>query len=177
MKNLYTKIWVSLYYRIKYAQNDNQNVALIMSILVLTITNIINYYLLCYLLITFFKVNINIVNILNFQNRGISIIFTTLLFLLPNYAIFIFNKKYISLIEDYKHVNRNIGLYYFIVSCVLIVSLIFAMIASPELFGLQKPTGMNGALHLLEIPLEGIHHRGVDDAKNIAKILNWCLAQ
>ncbi|MEC4048601.1 3'-5' exonuclease [Flavobacterium sp. SUN046] len=46
-----------------------------------------------------------------------------------------------------------------------------------ELFGLQKPTGMNGALHLLEIPLEGIHHRGVDDAKNIAKILNWCLAQ
>lgn len=44
-----------------------------------------------------------------------------------------------------------------------------------ELFGLQKPTGMNGALHLLNIPLEGTHHRGVDDAKNIAKILDWCL--
>lgn len=41
--------------------------------------------------------------------------------------------------------------------------------------GLSKPTGMNGALHILEIPLEGTHHRGVDDAKNIAKILNWCL--
>lgn len=44
-----------------------------------------------------------------------------------------------------------------------------------EKFGLQKPTGMNGALHLLNIPLEGTHHRGIDDAKNIAKILHWCL--
>lgn len=42
--------------------------------------------------------------------------------------------------------------------------------------GLSKPTGMNGALHILGIPLEGTHHRGVDDAKNIAKILYWCLA-
>lgn len=41
--------------------------------------------------------------------------------------------------------------------------------------GLAKPTGMNGALHILDIPLEGTHHRGIDDAKNIAKILYWCL--
>ncbi len=44
-----------------------------------------------------------------------------------------------------------------------------------EKFGLVKPTGMNGALALLNIPLEGTLHRGIDDAKNIAKILNWCL--
>ena len=44
-----------------------------------------------------------------------------------------------------------------------------------ETKGLAKPTGMNGALHILNIPLEGTHHRGIDDAKNIAKILNWCL--
>ncbi|NJM79537.1 MAG: exonuclease domain-containing protein [Flavobacterium sp.] len=44
-----------------------------------------------------------------------------------------------------------------------------------DLFGLKKATGMNGALHLLNIPLEGTHHRGVDDAKNIAKMLHWCL--
>jgi inhibitor of KinA sporulation pathway (predicted exonuclease) len=44
-----------------------------------------------------------------------------------------------------------------------------------DLFGLQKQTGMNGALNLLKIPLEGTHHRGVDDAKNIAKILHWCI--
>jgi inhibitor of KinA sporulation pathway (predicted exonuclease) len=41
--------------------------------------------------------------------------------------------------------------------------------------GLNKPVGMAGALYILEIQLEGTHHRGVDDAKNIAKILNWCL--
>lgn len=44
-----------------------------------------------------------------------------------------------------------------------------------EKFGLQKPQGMNGALHLLNIPLEGTHHRGIDDAKNIAKIMHWCI--
>lgn len=46
-----------------------------------------------------------------------------------------------------------------------------------ETFGLRKATGMNWALELLKIPLEGTHHRGVDDAKNIAKILHWCLKQ
>jgi len=41
--------------------------------------------------------------------------------------------------------------------------------------GLKKKVGMSGALYILEIPLEGTHHRGVDDARNIAKILYWCL--
>lgn len=47
------------------------------------------------------------------------------------------------------------------------------------LFALKKKLpfeqGMAGALNMLEIPLEGTHHRGVDDAKNIAKILWWIL--
>lgn len=47
------------------------------------------------------------------------------------------------------------------------------------LFAIKKKLGheegMAGALHLLDIPLEGTHHRGVDDAYNIAKILNWLL--
>lgn len=33
-----------------------------------------------------------------------------------------------------------------------------------------KPVGMASALRTLKIPLEGTHHRGVDDARNIAKI-------
>lgn len=44
-----------------------------------------------------------------------------------------------------------------------------------EVKGLQRKVGMKGALGILNIPLEGIHHRGVDDAHNIAKILHWCL--
>lgn len=33
-----------------------------------------------------------------------------------------------------------------------------------------KKCGMKRALQILEIPLEGQHHRGIDDARNIAKI-------
>ena len=40
---------------------------------------------------------------------------------------------------------------------------------------LTRQTGMDGALKMLNIPLEGTHHRGVDDAKNIAKILGKLL--
>lgn len=36
---------------------------------------------------------------------------------------------------------------------------------------LEREVGMDGALELLKIPLEGTHHRGADDARNIAKIL------
>ena len=41
--------------------------------------------------------------------------------------------------------------------------------------GISKKVGMKGALDMLNISLEGTHHRGVDDAKNIAKVLHWCL--
>lgn len=41
--------------------------------------------------------------------------------------------------------------------------------------GLKGKVGMAGALGILNIPLKGTHHRGVDDAYNIAKVLYWCL--
>lgn len=44
-----------------------------------------------------------------------------------------------------------------------------------EVKGLSRKVGMKGALHILNFDLEGTHHRGVDDAKNIAKILHWSL--
>jgi 3'-5' exoribonuclease 1 len=34
----------------------------------------------------------------------------------------------------------------------------------------RRPTGMKHALRSLGIPLTGTHHRGIDDARNIAKI-------
>ena len=43
--------------------------------------------------------------------------------------------------------------------------------------GLAKGIGMSRALRMLKLPLEGTHHRGVDDAKNIAKILHVTLPQ
>ncbi len=44
-----------------------------------------------------------------------------------------------------------------------------------RLMGLKHPVGMDGALQLLNIPLEGTHHRGADDSRNIAKILVYML--
>jgi inhibitor of KinA sporulation pathway (predicted exonuclease) len=38
-------------------------------------------------------------------------------------------------------------------------------------YGLPHEIGMAGALEQLRIPLEGTHHRGIDDAWNIAHIL------
>lgn len=35
---------------------------------------------------------------------------------------------------------------------------------------LQRPMGMSGALRYEKLQLEGTHHRGIDDARNIAKI-------
>jgi len=40
---------------------------------------------------------------------------------------------------------------------------------------LSKEVGMKKALELLDLPLEGTHHRGVDDAWNTSKILAYCL--
>lgn len=34
----------------------------------------------------------------------------------------------------------------------------------------HRPCGMEKALKILNMPLDGTHHRGIDDAKNIAKI-------
>ena len=35
---------------------------------------------------------------------------------------------------------------------------------------LRRPVGMKTALKMEEIPMEGTHHRGIDDAKNISKV-------
>jgi inhibitor of KinA sporulation pathway (predicted exonuclease) len=43
--------------------------------------------------------------------------------------------------------------------------------------GLPKRYGMAEALQLAEIELKGTHHRGIDDAKNIAKLLPFILGR
>lgn len=43
--------------------------------------------------------------------------------------------------------------------------------------GLARQVGMAGALRVLQVPLEGTHHRGGDDAWNIAGILASLLEQ
>ena len=40
--------------------------------------------------------------------------------------------------------------------------------------GLRKKLGMAGALAHVGLELHGVHHRGIDDARNIARLLPWC---
>jgi len=40
-----------------------------------------------------------------------------------------------------------------------------------------RPCGMGKALNMLKLPLEGTHHRGIDDARNISKIFKDCFGQ
>ncbi len=46
--------------------------------------------------------------------------------------------------------------------------------AFSDQLGTRKRFGMAGALNKVGIHLEGTHHRGIDDARNIAKLLPWC---
>ena len=40
-----------------------------------------------------------------------------------------------------------------------------------------RKMGMAGALRHVGLPLEGTHHRGIDDARNIARLLPWALGR
>ena len=42
-----------------------------------------------------------------------------------------------------------------------------------EVLGEPKKFGMDGALRRVGLTLEGVHHRGIDDARNIARLLPW----
>lgn len=47
--------------------------------------------------------------------------------------------------------------------------------AFSDALGTRKRFGMAGALHKLGLPLAGTHHRGIDDARNIARILPYAI--
>ena len=47
--------------------------------------------------------------------------------------------------------------------------------AFSEALGTRKRFGMAGALRCLGLTLEGTHHRGIDDARNIARILPYAI--
>lgn len=50
------------------------------------------------------------------------------------------------------------------------IKILFALVNS-----LRRQVGMTEALKILDIPLKGIHHRGGDDAQNIAQIFSRIL--
>jgi hypothetical protein len=136
MLKIYYRIWVSLFLNIKTAQNGNQNVALILSFLVLTAINFMNILLISLLLILFFEIRIETDRILpmNPTIRNWSIL---LLFFIPNYFLIGYNKHYEILLDKYEKQNiKNLGRNYFFISFIFILMLIFSTIAFPEFFNL-----------------------------------------
>ena len=47
--------------------------------------------------------------------------------------------------------------------------------AFSEQLGEERRYGMAGALERVGLELQGTHHRGIDDARNIARLLPWAL--
>ena len=41
----------------------------------------------------------------------------------------------------------------------------------------KKRVGVARALECVGLSLDGTHHRGLDDARNIAKLLPWCVGR
>ena len=73
--------------------------------------------------------------------------------------------------KQFERQCRRDGVVYPFSSGHINVKTLFALSCS-----LAREEGMSGALHRLGLPLEGIHHRGGDDAWNIAAILSRLLA-
>lgn len=136
MLNLYYRIWVSILLRVKSTQNNF--FSLIQALLVITGANLVNYIFICIFFITVFKVNIDFLYRFYSTNRYLTIILVVIVFLFPNYFLLIYNGKSLKLIEKFKHEqNKNIGINYFIISCVVLMVFIFLLILFPHFFGLK----------------------------------------
>ncbi|GAA4080935.1 hypothetical protein GCM10022389_28810 [Flavobacterium cheonanense] len=58
---------------------------------------------------------------------------------MTNYFLLVYNKKHEFLINKYGNKNQiNLGSNYFIISCVLTLSIVFLMIIFPEIFNLKN---------------------------------------
>jgi hypothetical protein len=136
MLKIYYRIWVSLFLKIKLAQNGNKNASLILSLIVLSATNIINILLIGILLILIAGIHSNIFDMLP-VNKTIRNLSIALFVFLSNYFLLVHNGKNETLLTKYENQNiKNLGSNYFIISTILVLLLIFSTIAFPEFFNL-----------------------------------------
>jgi hypothetical protein len=138
MIEIYYRIWVSLFIKIQSAQGENKNASILLSLIVLSAINCVNYFLICMLLIIFGGIDINILNKLQLNRNVENLIFVAFLFLF-NYFLLVFNKKHECLLNKYENQNnKNLGRNYFIISCTAILVFVFLTILFPDFFGLVR---------------------------------------
>lgn len=137
MLKIYYRIWISLFLKIELLQNENKNITLILSLIVLSVTNIMNIFLIGILLIFIVKIHFNIFDILP-ENRTIRNLSSAMFFFLSNYFLLVHNGKHETLLNEYESQNiKNLGSNYFIISSILILLLVFSTISFPEFFNLK----------------------------------------
>ena len=138
MLETYYKIWASLFIKIKDAQSGNHNLSLILSLIVISATNIMNFLFIAMLLILFVGFDIYIFNKIPL-NRSLQNIIIVLCFFLANYFLLVHNNKHKDLLKKYQdRINMNLGFSYFILSCAAILVLVFSTILFPDFFGLKN---------------------------------------
>ena len=137
MLKIYYRIWISLFLKIELLQNENKNITLILSLIVLSVTNIMNIFLIGILLIFIVKIHFNIFDILP-ENINIRNFSSAMFFFLSNYFLLVHNGKHETLLNEYESQNiKNLGSNYFIISSILILLLVFSTISFPEFFNLK----------------------------------------
>lgn len=137
MLKIYYRIWVSLFLKIKLAQNENKRASLILSLIVLSATNILNILLIGILLIFIMGIHVNIFDMLS-ENKTVRNLSIAFFFFLSNYFLLVHNEKHETLLNKYENQNiKNLGSNYFIISSVLILLLVFSTIFFPEFFNLR----------------------------------------
>lgn len=140
MLKIYYKIWVSLFIKIRDNQNDSKNEKAIiaLSLIVITATNIINYFFIIYVFMLFFKIDLNIIGLIDFGNKYLTNIIRLFIFFIPNYLVLVYNNKHEKLVSKYeKENNTRLGLYYFIISLTLVVVFLILIVMFPHFFGLK----------------------------------------
>lgn len=135
MLEIYYRIWVSLFIQARQAQNGDKNYSLFLSICGISMTNFVNI-LLIMILLSLSGIKISIFEILP-ENRMFRNIAILIIFILPNYFLFVHNQKYIALLEKYEsRNNKNLGIKYFLYSSLLILLLIISTMIFPTFFNL-----------------------------------------
>lgn len=136
MFQLYYKIWVSTFLKVKAVQNDNVATALPLALLVMTAANFMNFLFIICILVLFFKIHTPIYLVPN--SRALSILFLAAAFFVPNYLLLVYNGKHEELLARYQdRISNKLGYRYFFISFGLLIVFLFSTILFPDLYGLK----------------------------------------
>ncbi|WP_298155410.1 hypothetical protein [Flavobacterium sp.] len=119
--------------------NYNEDIALVLSLIVLATANYVNCFTLGILVITMFDLRSSYIPELYLHYRYFALFLALIIFFLPNYLLLIFNRKHEKLMRLYSNDNNvSWGFNYFVISAIIAFTLILSTILFPAFFGLKS---------------------------------------